>query len=516
MIVKETSGGLAPPLRTVSASVIAVLAATGLAVLLGGWIAGSDTLRRLSAEYAAMAPSTAYAFLFVGIVLLRWMTWQRDAERRRKFLRGSAVLIALLSFADLAVLLSGRGGGIDLLFWPGIGDLDFVGMAPATAVCFLAAAACLFRLDRTADENGRLYVLCATAGLLLSSVALTGYVFDSRALYEQFVFGAMALHTAICFVALFSVLLLLKPRTGWIDILLGEGRGSAGARRLLPVVIGGPFLLCLIALYATGAGALNANFRLSLLAIGMVTLFAAVVLRNAVLENRAERKLLEVTGDLRTAVADRDLLLREVYHRVKNNLQQINALLQIEGRKVADPAAQAAFLATAQRIQAMGTVHRLLISSPLPSELGSRTFLATLCESFVVGHSLRQRNIELVSEFDDIPIDVDSGVALGLMVNELVTNAAKHAFAGRDGGRIEVRFRTLEGGGAVLSVADDGTGVANPDSALQGGGTGGLIVRGLAHQLDAELRISGGKGTCVELVIPAEAMHRGTDDAGDR
>lgn len=196
------------------------------------------------------------------------------------------VSIAVAAIACINVLITVWSGvpGLDGTMWPARVKSD--AMAYGTSACFLLAAVCSFSLSRRRALSDQTFVRVATIGLLTASVAFVGYAFDADALYGVFLFTTMAPHTAVAFVLLYTALLLTGRHVGWVGVLTAEGRGSAGARRLLPVAIGGPLLLCLLTNAATRAEWFSANFRLSLLAIMMMVLAAYAVLRNARMENQ--------------------------------------------------------------------------------------------------------------------------------------------------------------------------------------------------------------------------------------
>lgn len=484
------------------AASIAVIAISLFA--LTGWAAGSELLIRLRTSYSAMMPSTAFLFFVLGTDVL-WLLTGRKARKSALAVTIIALLVGAVALADIVLIVSDLASGVDALVWPEIDQNRLNSMAPGTAACFILAAACLLSLNGEGRRRDHFYVLSATAGLLVGMIAVVGYIFDAEALYRVSAFTAMALHTALCFVLLFTALILLRSDTGWAGLLMGEGGGSKGARRLFPIVLIAPFLLCLIALIVTEGGLLSSNFRLSLLAIVMMSLLAATVLRNAMIENATERKLIAAMDDLRRAVDDRDLLLRELYHRVKNNLQQINALVMMEAGKVSDESARNSFKATAARIHALGTVHRLLLSSPAPSRLKVHDFLEELCRNIAGSQGAAEREISIEVRASDDLIHIDSAVILGLIVNELVTNALKHAFPDGESGNISVLYTARSDGGARLCVSDNGAGMAAESAdSLPGAGVGGRIVAGFVRQAGGEMSVENDQGARIMINLPPD------------
>ncbi|GGC42057.1 hypothetical protein GCM10011371_31830 [Novosphingobium marinum] len=472
-----------------------------LLALVLGWGFGLTFFKRIHDDFAAMVPSTAVSFALLGFGLLAWL--RAGSAGARSLLAGAASLVAVVAIAELVALSAGVRQGIDAFLWPQLLERPDDSMAVATATSFLLAAACCLCLSLRRTP-GWVFLGSSTLGLALCSVALVAYALDTEALYGVFLFTAMALHTAAAFAALFLAIMLASPRSGWIWHFFGDEQGSRGARRLLPFVVGGPFLLSVAFFAATEQGLFSPNFRLSVMSIAMMVIGLAAILRNATLENRAERRLRQANADLEVALADRSLLLREVYHRVKNNLQQINALLMIERNKLEDESAKAAFQAMAGRVQALGMVHKLLIQSPQPSEVDMQTFLEKLGSSFSTGHGLRARNIELAVEARPDTVHLDVAMAIGLLANELVANAIKHAFPEGHGGTISIRYGDGDGDGEgetkVLTISDDGVGY--PAEGMVAG-TGSRIVQGLVSQLKGTMTVTNGRGTTVSTQFPA-------------
>ncbi|MDT0684155.1 sensor histidine kinase [Roseicyclus sp. F158] len=469
-----------------------VVAAVSAAVLVLGWGAGIDFLRRIRPDFAAMVPSTTICFMLLSAGV--FMQTRMDGRLVQTI---CAILAGAIAAVDLVVRVASNRGGIDDFFVSSLPSGD--GMAFATAACVILASYSLGALAWSNSSNPRAFQWPATLGLLAAMVALVGYAFDTRALYGVFVFTAMALHTALLFLLLFIGLLLVAPRQTWIGILIGSEPGSLGARRLFPLVALAPVALCFVALQLTDAGIFNANFRLSVLAIAMTALASGAVLRNGYLENRADRSRARLMRDLESTSAERALLLKELYHRVKNNLQQINAMLRIEARKVDDPHLSTAFQSISDRIAALGVVHQLLISAPTPSEVEVEAFLTDLCRGLAASHGLERRDIALEIEADPGRAHIEVAISMGLLVNELVTNSIKHAF-GDGPGTIVVRYEERPDC-LALSVSDDGAGGA---WTIDSGGTGSLIIRSMVSQLKADLQTWDRDGMYVEVTMPRD------------
>ncbi|MDP1617076.1 sensor histidine kinase [Phenylobacterium sp.] len=211
-------------------------------------------------------------------------------------------------------------------------------------------------------------------------------------------------------------------------------------------------------------------------------------------------------ASLRDSLAQKDALLREIHHRVKNNLQVISSLLSMQQRALSDPGARAAMSDTRQRISALALVYRALYQGPDLKRVDLRPFLEELTAQLVAGESMRGPPVRTELHADALMIDPDRLAPLALFAVEAITNAQKHAFADR-GGTLSVDFRTANGE-AVLEIADDGVAT---EQALAGTGVGRTLMTAFARQLRgaAEVLRNASGGVTVRLVFPTpppEAM----------
>jgi two-component sensor histidine kinase len=206
---------------------------------------------------------------------------------------------------------------------------------------------------------------------------------------------------------------------------------------------------------------------------------------------------------LRDSLAQKEVLVREIHHRVKNNLQLVMSLLNLHARRIRDPRAEAAFADARSRINALATLHRRLYESENLQQVEVRWFLEDLCVELRRGGLAANRDIELTVQAPDEVIGPEIAVPLGLLVTEAITNAYKHAFQGRSEGRIEVLVTRDSAAELTVSVRDNGTGFPPdlpPDSA---GGLGRPLIDAFVRQLRGELRIQVEQGTAVQVRFPA-------------
>jgi two-component sensor histidine kinase len=221
-------------------------------------------------------------------------------------------------------------------------------------------------------------------------------------------------------------------------------------------------------------------------------------------------------ASLRESLAQKDALMREIHHRVKNNLQVISSLLNMQQRALSDPAARAAMSDTRQRITALALIYRALYQGPDLKRVDLRAFLEELTAQLVASEAIRGSHVRTEIDVDPLTIDPDHLAPLALFAVEAITNAQKHAFADR-GGVLTVTFRVLEGE-VELEIADDGD---PPDDALTASGVGRTLMTAFARQLRgrSELIRNPRGGISARLIFPmpdAEAARRRTPPQGNQ
>lgn len=205
-----------------------------------------------------------------------------------------------------------------------------------------------------------------------------------------------------------------------------------------------------------------------------------------------EARVAERTAALSAAVAQRDLLMREVNHRLKNSLQLACALVQMQGQTVQAPEVRQQLADTVSRLQAIARVHDQLYRTEDVRRVEAGAYLRSLCADLEQSTLASQRFWRIVVEAQPIDMATDQAVPLGLMVNELVTNALKHAHptvTAERGWTVEVSLIRHADGAISLSVRDHGPGLP-PDALHQHRGSLGMkLLNGLTRQLNAKLSV---------------------------
>jgi two-component sensor histidine kinase len=208
----------------------------------------------------------------------------------------------------------------------------------------------------------------------------------------------------------------------------------------------------------------------------------------------------ELAGQLR----EKDTALLEIQHRVKNNLQMITALIRIEARNARGRFETIAFDRLAGRLEALGLVYKLLSDHGQGDEIDLGVYLSEIASSVMHAHAVEGIRLDL--KVDAWPVSVNVAMPTGLVVNELLTNALKHAFVGRDGGTITLNS-LVDSNGCRVIIADDGVGLPEGIEWPGPGKLSALIVRSLRENAGANLKVesSRGKGTRVTILFTRSA-----------
>ncbi|TVQ64682.1 MAG: hypothetical protein EA360_11795 [Balneolaceae bacterium] len=197
----------------------------------------------------------------------------------------------------------------------------------------------------------------------------------------------------------------------------------------------------------------------------------------------------EKTADLRKSVQEQEILVKEVHHRVKNNLAMICGLLELQAATLTDEQAKNVLRDSILRIYSMSLVHEKLYSNENLTEINISNYIPELLETISHSMNLKKTGIVVHHDIDDLTLSLDTGISCGLLINELVTNSVKHAFNGHQNSpEIFVAFKE-SGSGKYVEVRDNGKGIDLDAAETKQSSLGLTLIKSLARQLNGELDI---------------------------
>jgi len=211
------------------------------------------------------------------------------------------------------------------------------------------------------------------------------------------------------------------------------------------------------------------------------------------------RELEEREQQLKGSLQEKEVMLKEIHHRVKNNLQVISSLLNLQADHVGEPRTQALLAESRNRVRAMALVHQLLYESTDFARVQLGDFLRRLAPLVATGLGAESRGIRTRIEADEAYLDLHRAVPCGLLVNELITNAFRHAFPGGRSGEVSIRLCNKGSGWARLTVRDNGVGLPAGIDHANLKSLGLRLVVHLADQIGGTLAIGGGPGARFDL-----------------
>jgi len=200
---------------------------------------------------------------------------------------------------------------------------------------------------------------------------------------------------------------------------------------------------------------------------------------------------------LKSALREKEVLLREIHHRVKNNMQVITSLLNLQASQTADPAARAMLEESRQRVRSIALIHEKLYRTASLADVDFGGYLKSVADELL--RTFGRNEITCVLDLEPIRLEIGRAIPAGLIVNELLTNTLRHAFPPGTKGTARVRLRATGDGDVELAVQDDGVGFP-PGKDIASATTMGLaIVRTLVEQMQGSLTLGGERGTTITI-----------------
>lgn len=217
---------------------------------------------------------------------------------------------------------------------------------------------------------------------------------------------------------------------------------------------------------------------------------------------KRNRSLLQTQNiQLEEALRDRENLLKEIHHRVKNNLQVVSSLLSLQSRSIEDPVALGAIEEGRNRVKAMGLIHQNLYQEENLVGVNLPQYIEKLTDNLLDSYKLHESKIHISRKVEELSIDVDTLIPLGLILNELISNSLKYAFEGRNEGNIHLHIGKSKEG-LLVEVADDGVGLPRDFNHEESKSMGYKLIRAFVQKMKATFEVMSDRGTQVKIFLP--------------
>jgi two-component sensor histidine kinase len=205
----------------------------------------------------------------------------------------------------------------------------------------------------------------------------------------------------------------------------------------------------------------------------------------------------KATKIIRAKNAENELLLKEIHHRVKNNLEMVKSLIALQSAQLEDSATKDAMIASQNRVQSMGIIHQKLYQGENLGSIEMKDYFLNLSEGILDTFNAEDK-VKIECAMDNLDLDVDTAVPIGLIVNELLTNALKYAFPENIEGKISISLEKTKDNHLKLKVADNGIGKVKGLAPI-GTGFGSQLVSLLTQQLNGKMTERSESGTLIEF-----------------
>ncbi|MEX0997336.1 MAG: histidine kinase dimerization/phosphoacceptor domain -containing protein [Flavobacteriaceae bacterium] len=236
---------------------------------------------------------------------------------------------------------------------------------------------------------------------------------------------------------------------------------------------------------------------LYIILVGLLAIILFGLFYNYKKRQKRNKELIELNNQLDLKNKQNELLLKEIHHRVKNNLELVKSLISLQSAQMEDSPTKEAMMASQNRVQSMGIIHQKLYQGENLGSIEMKDYFLNLGEGILDTFNAEDK-VKIECAMDNLELDVDTAVPIGLIVNELLTNALKYAFPENTNGTIQISLSQSTPETLILKVADDGVGKIK-ELAPRGTGFGSQLIQLLTQQLNGTMLEKVEKGTSVEF-----------------
>ncbi len=204
---------------------------------------------------------------------------------------------------------------------------------------------------------------------------------------------------------------------------------------------------------------------------------------------------------VRNSLKEKEILLKEIYHRVKNNLLVVSSMLELQTNYLDNPEIIKMFKNSQSRIHSMALVHEQLYKSKNLKEIDLSVYIQALLDKISDSHAVSEKGINFIVNSEEVNFNIETAHSCGLIVNELITNALEHAFPNNRKGSIYLSLKRNQNHKILLEIKDDGIGVSPDFDFLNSDSLGLKLVSILTRQLEGEIQLIRDEGTCFQIIF---------------
>ena len=218
--------------------------------------------------------------------------------------------------------------------------------------------------------------------------------------------------------------------------------------------------------------------------------------------NQDITKFIQIENELKSSLADKEMLMKEIHHRVKNNFQIISSLLSLQINSPKNKSADEILSESRDRIKSMAILHEKLYKSQDINSINFEGYIKGVLNNLQSSYRLKEKNISLEIDIDEVIVSIDSAINLGLIINEIVVNSLKHAFTDKVGGTIIIRLKEKESEQLILIIKDNGKGIPEEIDVDNTDSLGILLINSFVKQVKGEIKLIRNNGTEFQIVFP--------------
>lgn len=491
------------------------------------WYFDIKVLPGQSSHYFPMAPSTSFIFIIFSIIFSLIFFFQYNVYIQSIFL-----LLVGFSYLLASVILFGYLYNLnfkieDILFHPNIkskllnsNPTGYMSLITSIIFTYLLSLLVLAEYFKKIVIFANLIFVFSFIGFLVSATLLLGYLYSSPFFYQTQLIP-LAFYTTICFALSFILICKLSIKNTFAEYLFFSKTTHA---KLLKTLIPTTLILIISRDYIENkyfpvSNSANALFFASYLIIFYFILTTVIFLSTKPISNSidslikdkellisattreiSERKLMEI--QIKESLIEKEALLRELYHRTKNNMQVISAYLQLQTIHNNDEKLNNALLDIISRIQSMSLVHQKLYKSKNLSKISIKEYIEELVPLIMSYYKISKNRITAEFNIESIDLIIDIAIPLGLVLSELVSNSFKHAFPNENNGIIKIRLQRESFDSLNLEFSDNGIGLPS-DFDLKNLRTIGFltIIAIIEEQLQGSIQFENSEGLNFQIVF---------------